>query len=617
VALEAAGLSVRLQDGRALPQKVVIAGWQRRFDSCHHVRMARADRLTIGVQLAVGLTGAVAGIGTIAIARRAGLSFAASSTTAEVLDLAAGWALVLAGVLWLGSRARRRFGALLCAAGFAWFVVDWNNPETRSSVLFTAGLVLSTVCPAVVAHAALRDAAPRLYRIEALLVAVAYVSTLLVSGLLPAMLFDPARQGCNECPGNLVAVRSDPILLDHLSRAGTLAGVGWTGAVIVALARRVTTSSRARRGIIAGVCVPAAAYLTAVGLDDWHSIKRGFVGDDTVDHRLRLIESVALIALALGSGWAVLRRRLTRAAVARLVVDAAATPPAAGLENALGAALGDPSLRIFYPLSDGRLVDSAGRESTPAAGLAVTPLVRSEAGVAVLTHRVGLLDADGVAEEVTRTARLALDNERLRAEARARLVDLRASRSRVVASAEAERRRLERDLHDGAQQQIVSLALGLQLATLQLDPAESVCRSRLEQARSEVAAALGELRALARGLYPRELADEGLAAGLETLAETSRASVVLRSVPEERYPPPVESAAYFTIASCAQLPNAQQIAVAVTSGDGRLCVDVETDVTPPDLTRLEDRVGALDGSIVLERLSPSKTGIRVELPCGS
>jgi signal transduction histidine kinase len=579
--------------------------------------MARGERLRLGVQLAIGVAGGVTGVATIVIARRDGLSFASSSTAAELLDLVAGWALVLAGVLWLGSPARRRFGALLCAAGFAWFVVDWNNPEVRSSLLFTAGLVLSTVCPALVAHAALRDAAPKLNRVEALVVVVAYGCTLLVSGLLPAMLFDPVRQGCNECPGNLVAVRSDPILLDHLSRTGTLAGVGWTCVVIVALALRVATSSRARRGIVASVCVPAAAYLTAVGLDDWHSIKRGFVGDDAVDHRLRLIESVALIALALGSGWAALRRRLTRAAVARLVVDAAGAPPPAGLENALGAALGDPSLRIFYPLSDGRLVDSAGSESTPPAGLAVTPLVRGESGVAVLMHRAGLLDADGVAEEVTRTARLALDNERLRAEARARLVDLRASRSRVVASAEAERRRLERDLHDGAQQKIVSLALGLQLAMVQLDPADSVSRSRLEAARSEVAAALAELRALARGLYPRELADEGLAPALETLVESSRTSVALRSVPEERYPQPLESAAYFTIASCAQLPNAQQIAVAVTSGDGRLCVDVETDVTPPDLTRLEDRVGALDGSIVLERLSPSKTGIRVELPCGS
>jgi signal transduction histidine kinase len=579
--------------------------------------MARADRLRIAVQLAVGVTGVVTGIGTIAIARRSGLSFAASSTAAEMLELAAGWALLLAGLLWLGSPARRRFGALLCIAGFAWFVVDWNNPQARSSVLFTAGLVLSAVCPAVVAHAALRAAALRPHRFEALLVAVAYGCTLLLSGLLPAMLFDPARQGCSACPGNLVALRSDPILLDHLSRAGVVTGVGWTCSVVIALVARIATASPALRGIVASVCVPAAAYLTAVGLDDWHSIHRGFVGDDAVDHRLRLAAAVALIALALGSGWAVLRRRLTRAAVARLVVDAAGAAPAAGLGNALGAALGDPSLRILYPLSDGRLVNSAGIESTPPAELAVTRLVRGRSGVAVLVHRAGLFEADGVAEEVTRTARLALDNERLRAEARARLVDLRASRARVVATAEAERRRLERDLHDGAQQKIVSLALGLQLAMLQLDPADSVSLSRLERARSELAAALAELRGLARGLYPRELADEGLAAGLETLAETSMTSVVLRFVPEERYPQPLESAAYFTVASCAQVPDAQQIAVAVTSGNGRLCVDVETDVPPRDLTSLEDRVGALDGSIAVERLSPSRTGIRVELPCGS
>lgn len=241
---------------------------------------------------------------------------------------------------------------------------------------------------------------------------------------------------------------------------------------------------------------------------------------------------------------------------------------------------------------------------------------RGGTSVALLAHRRGLLDADGVAMEITRTAHLALDNERLQAEALSGMVDLRASRARVVEAVDAERRRLERDLHDGAQQKIVSLALGLRLATLTINPSDTVALNRLIQAQSEVAAALAELRTLARGLYPRELADEGLAAGLETLAEVSPTPVVLRALPKERYSRAVESAAYFTVAFCAQAANAKRITVAVSRSDGRLCVDVDTDTPPTDLVRLEDRVGALDGSIMVEPASAVGIRIRVELPCG-
>jgi len=578
--------------------------------------MAAVRHLAGGVRLAVVAAGGVIAAESIAIARRAGLSFASSSTTAEVSELAAGGALIVAGVLASRGRARRQFGGLLVAAAVAWFIVDWNAPEAGSNLMFTAGLLLSALCPALLAHAALRHAALDLQAVETLLIVLGYACALLLSGLVPAMFFDPVHQGCFECPRNLVAVHSDPILVDRLGRLGLSAAVAWTSAVIVALAVRTATASPARRGIVASVSIPAAAYLTAVLVDDWHSVGRGFIGDDVTDHRLRLAESAMLVLLALCSGWPVLRRHRTRSQLARLVVDAAAAAPVGGLENAFGAALGDPSLRVLYPLAGGRLVDRQGRVSTPPDGMTVTRLVRDGTDVAVMAHRAGLLEADGVVEEITRTARLALENERLGAEAQARLIDLRASRLRVVASADAERRRLERDLHDGAQQKIVSFALGLQLARLQDDSADSQTLSRLDDARSEMVAALAELRDLAHGLYPRELADEGLAAGLETLGETSRASVVLRRLPQQRYPEPLESAVYFIVASCERSACVEQVSVEVTPGDRGLVLQVETDGAPPDVTRLADRVGALDGSLLVEQLT-SGALVRVELPCGS
>jgi signal transduction histidine kinase len=318
--------------------------------------------------------------------------------------------------------------------------------------------------------------------------------------------------------------------------------------------------------------------------------------------------------VALGSFWPVVRRNLVRATVTRLLFDAAAWPPGTPLEEALAAALGDPSLRIHYRLSNGGFVDSAGAPSPPLGGT-TTRIMRENELIAVLSHRPRLLDAPGVAEEVTRVARLALDNERLRAEARARLVDLAASRSRVVDMAEDERRRLERDLHDGAQQKLVALALEIQLATLQLDPDDAATRHQLEQARSETTAALAELRQVARGLYPRELADEGLGAGLDALADTSGATIDVRSMPERRLPAQIESAAYFVIASCSRTPDAREVAVTIVDEEQRIVVEVEADVLPPDLTRLRDRVGALNGSVVVE--GGAAAALRVELPCGS
>jgi hypothetical protein len=265
----------------------------------HHDGVARPGMIT-AVRLAMLVIGGVASVESVAVVRRfPSFSIAGDSAWAATLEFAAGWSLIVVATVCVGNPARRAFAALLFAASLSWFVVEWNDPEVGSSVLFTAGLALSTVCPVLVAHAVLRDFAPRLRVVESLLLAAAYGSTLLMSGLLPAMLFEPVAQGCGECPSNLLAVYSAPTMLDSLTRAGTYAAVGWTCVLIVALAVRVGRSSTARRGIVAAVSVPAAAYLAAVGFDYWHSMKRGFLSNDTVDHRMRLIESVALTALAL------------------------------------------------------------------------------------------------------------------------------------------------------------------------------------------------------------------------------------------------------------------------------------------------------------------------------
>jgi signal transduction histidine kinase len=167
----------------------------------------------------------------------------------------------------------------------------------------------------------------------------------------------------------------------------------------------------------------------------------------------------------------------------------------------------------------------------------------------VLLPRTGLLDNPELVEEVASAARLALENERLQAEVRAQLEDLRASRARIIEAGDAERRRLERDLHDGAQQRLVGLTLALRLLRAQLGPdQDQQLTARLDEAEAELRRAVTELRGLAHGIHPAVLSDEGLAAALEALAEGTLAPLRIAAVPQERFPPAVETAAYMVVA---------------------------------------------------------------------
>jgi signal transduction histidine kinase len=235
--------------------------------------------------------------------------------------------------------------------------------------------------------------------------------------------------------------------------------------------------------------------------------------------------------------------------------------------------------------------------------------------VALVAHRPGLLDDQGLVDEIAAAARLALENERLQAQVRAQLEDLRASRTRIVEQGDAERRRLERDLHDGAQQRLVSLALSLRLARLGGDTESDMVG--LEEAEGEVRQALAELRRLAHGLYPAALAEEGLGAALEALAEQVSTPLALGPLPRERLEPRVEAAAYFVVAETLKRSRPGRARVDAARADGRLVLELATDQPPPqELTDLEDRVGALNGRLLAQ---PSPTGgarIRVDLPCG-
>jgi signal transduction histidine kinase len=575
--------------------------------------------MTRALRFAVLVAGLTLGVFSLAVAQRgAGNSFGGGSAFAGAAELAAGYALLAVGLAaWMRPR-QARLGAIIVAAAFAWFLAEWNNPVAGSAFVFTIGLVLYAAAPPLVAHAMLAYPDGRVgWWPGRLGLALAYTGSVLVLGLLAAAVFDPAAQGCAQCPGNLLlAGGGSSGAYGSLNRAAIYLGLTWSLLLILLAAGDLIRSTPARRRLAAPVVAAGCAYLGLVAADFAHSLHRGYLGNDALDRQLWLGEAVALCILSLAVTWAWARARRTRSALARLVIELAESPPPGGLRDVLAGVLHDPSLQLAYPLPDGRLADARCR-SVELAG-EITPIVRGGQQVALLSHRPGLLAEPALAEEVAATARLPLDNERLQAEARSQLEDLRASRARIVQAGDAERRRLVRDLHDGAQQQLVTLSLALRLARTRLGPGlDPALAGRLDQAEDELRGALADLRELAQGIFPVILAEEGLSAAVEALAEAVPGPLEITALPEERLGSSAEAAAYFVVSEAVRRGAASTLKISAARRDSRLVVEVEGDNMPAEIAGLRDRVGALDGSVTVVHGPGGRATIRAEIPCGS
>ena len=573
--------------------------------------------MTRAMRFAVLAAGLGLGVFSLAVARGgAGYSFGGSSAFAGAAELVAGYALLAVGfTAWMRPR-QARVGAILVAASFAWFLLEWSNPAAGSAV-FTTGLVLYAAAPPLVAHAMLAYPDGRVgWWPGRLGLALGYAGSVLVLGLLAAVVFDPGSEGCAQCPRNLLLAAGGGSAYGSVSRAGVYLGLTWSLLVILVAVGGLARSTPARRRQAAPVVVAGCAYLGLVAADFARSLHRGFLGGDGLDRQLWLGEAAALCVLSLAVVWAWVRARRTRSALARLVIELAESPPPGGLRDVLAGVLRDPSLVLAYRLAGGRLAD-ARCGAVELAG-EITPIVRGGQQVALLSHRPGLFAEPALAEEVAATARLALDNERLQAEARSQLEDLRASRGRIVQSGDAARRRLVRDLHDGAQQRLVTLSLALRLARTRLgrdlDPALA---ERIDQAEAEVRAALADLRELAQGIFPVILAEEGLSAAVEALAEAVPVPLEITTLPQERLGSSVEAAAYFVVSEAVRRGAASTLKVSAARRNGRLVVEVEGDSAPAEITDLQDRVGALDGCVAVVHGPDGRAKLRAEIPCES
>lgn len=568
---------------------------------------------TVTTRHAVWPVAGAFGLGAMAVVRSApAYTPVGDSLARATLMLLAGWSLLLAAFL-VSATGRRSVAPQLVAAGVAWFAAELASPGAGSALVFTFGLVFSLACPAFVGWALLGHPEGRLHgAVPRLAVTSALLTLIGTGGLAAAFFYDPALTGCGGCPANLLLLAANTGFYRTMASLALLLGAVACVAMIALGALRLATATPAGRRVISGPVVIGGIYLGLATVSLIRSFEQGFLGTSPVDRQLWLAQAAALIGFAGSFVWGHVRVARSRSSLARLAVEIEESERAGTVRNGMARALGDQSLIIAYPVGDGQLADTDG---SPMDGrfesLESTPLISQGRTVAVLGHR-GLITGTELTSEIGPSVRLALDNERLRAEVNWRLGELRASRKRVVEAMDAERRQLERDLHDGAQQRLITIALDLGMLSSQVDADDTGLLEPLTQGRAEIQGAIDGLRELARGIHPVALTDHGISAALDHLAETSPTPLTVTGVLDHRLPEPVETTVYRIVVESAKTGPT---IVRLDRQADRLHLEVEMPALPLNLVELGDRVGAVGGQMGVDVLG-SCSRIVADIPCG-
>jgi signal transduction histidine kinase len=540
--------------------------------------------------------------------------------------LVIGCSFMATGLFAWWRRPANLVGPLMYLTGFFWFFNVWFLSNTPA--FFVLGFVLSTISYAFLIHLLLVFPDERLEtRLERWVVAGGYF-VVTVTQLTAALLIDPALHGCEDCPDNplLVAGNQTPYDVQNVLQSALAIAV-LTG-LVVALVRRWRIWPQTRRQQFAPVLWAGGLSLSLISLQ----LAVGLLGGpETVQQAIffAALFPFAVIPFAFLAG--LLRSRLSRAeAVSDLVAGLSASAEGRGLRDAVAEALSDPSVELAYWVPrTGTYVDADGvRVELPAEGddRLWADVTHDGRPVGAIIHDGTLDDAAEMVCTIASAAGLRMENERLDAELRARLEELRASRARIVEAGYRERRRVERDLHDGAQQRLLALALNLKLARSRIDEDPAEAGELLDEVSAELEQATAELRELARGIHPGLLTDRGLVPALEALAARAPVPVELATDVEKRPAPGVEAAAYFLVsealANVAKHAEAQRAAVSVSRSNGALVVEVTddgrggADPRGSGLQGLADRVEALDGEFTVSNRGSGGTVVRASIPLG-
>jgi signal transduction histidine kinase len=459
-----------------------------------------------------------------------------------VPDLAVGWSLIGCGLIASARRPESRAGLLMAATGFTWFLGNFAHVGVAPVAW-------------VAAHAVYLHRGPLVQLV---------------------LTYPTGRRESRLVTGAVVVGYAAAVITPVWRSSG--ATILLAGLVLGVCARGyVGAVGWPRRARLAGLQAAAGLSLVLAG----SAAARLLLPSRDVSGLLLFVYEVALCVLAGGLLAGLLVAPWQRAAVADLVVELGESRPGT-LRGELSRALGDPSLVIGYWLPDRAVfVDGEGRVLSlpdPGSGRSVTMVERQGQPAAVLVHDPVVLEDPGLLEAVTSAAQLAASNARLQAEVRARVAELEASRQRILAARDEERRRLERRLHEGAEARLEELAATLRRGRGSASGERT--RDQIARAEDQLVRTLEELRRLAHGLHPRVLSEHGLADALAALAKDLPLPVDI-NVASTRLPERVAVVAYFVcaeaLANVAKHAAAAHVAVAVTASEDRVTVEIADD----------------------------------------
>jgi len=569
----------------------------------------------------VALAALAAGVGAALLA--AGRVDEPYQTADAPLALLVGWTFVASGLVAWRQRPGNRLGPVMIFTGFAWFATFLT--DAHAGWPFTLGTAIQSVYLVGFVYLVLSFPTGRLRgRADMALIAGAIALVTVVEWT--SLLFSESHAVlCDRCPPNVLLVERNDGLASGLLQLQRITGVALALLTVVLLVRRWRAATAAERRSVAPVLWAGSATVVVLAVS---------IANDVVGEPLGQLGKWALYCVFASVPIAVLvvllQRRLARGAVAGLVVELGEGADGTDLRDALARALGDPSLDVAYWFPSGdRYVDRDGQRIElpgPGTGRTATVVERDGQPIAALVHDTALAENAELVRSVCAAAALTLENERLQAALRARLAELQASRARLVEATETERRRIERDLHDGTQQRLVSLAMSLGLAESKLADDPSAAAPLVREARETLALALAELRELSQGIYPSLLTERGLGAALDDLCRRAALPATLDASLPVRLPQQVEAAAYFVtseaLANAAKHSHATEVRIRARLERGVLLVELADDGiggagtgSGTGLRGLADRVEALGGRLTLSSPPGRGTTIRAEIPC--
>ncbi len=579
-------------------------------------------------------------IGGLLVAIGAGLLVATSDHLVDPIAFGVQVAVMVLGwfsaaLYWLVRRPGNRLGLHLLVVAACTAVMSLqgaNEPHLR-----TIGVLADWVFVLLVFYVIFAFPAGRIEsRVAWALLGATALERL--ESYVPSLLFSPVVQpnlplaACNAaCPANGFMIADRPTIVDGLFTGDTSLHILFAvrSAIFVYLIYRLAMATRPRRRALlpvyvsvllalAPILVAYAARLDLVHLDAGTLSKLSWLG------------SIGVSALPYGFLLSVVLSTLFAAtALKKIVSRLVENPSASQLRTTLADALDDPSLELGFRLEQAHsLVDPAGEPipSTPPPGQSATPVMRNGETAAVIMHDAALDTDPELVAAAGQALLLAIENGRLTAELESTSTELRAARARIVTTGDAQRRKIERDLHDGAQQHLV--ALGIRVALARELAAPEVAQ-QLNDVNTELNEILEELRDLAHGLYPPALREFGLRGALASAVRRSASPATIDAAAIGRYSEQVEGGVYFC---CLEgLQNVDKHAglsatavIRLWERDGRLCFEIVDDGAGYDvdsaprsgqgLANVADRIAALGGTLVVESTPGRGTTLRANIP---